>query len=99
MVSSLAVAETQFTEQFREFLKGTDEALSALRREAFHYFEENGFPSVRSEDWKYTNVAPIGKEEWRAAPAALTSSPAAGEEVKGFLQRFNFRRNGFTALN
>src|SRR5438309_1977848 len=99
MVSSLAVAETQFTERFREFLKRTDDEFASLRKEAFRYFEENGFPSVRNEDWKYTNVASIAKEDWRVKPVTLTSSPDASEEVKGFLERFNYRRNGFTALN
>ncbi|HYJ89894.1 MAG TPA: Fe-S cluster assembly protein SufD [Pyrinomonadaceae bacterium] len=99
MVSSLAVVETSFSEQFREFLKASDDSLRPLREEAFSFFEENGFPSVRSEDWKYTNVASIAKVDWKVAPVALTSSPAAGEEVSGLIERFNFVRNGFTALN
>jgi Fe-S cluster assembly protein SufD len=99
MVSSLAITETQFAEQFREFLERGGNVLVALRKEAFRFFEENGFPSVKNEDWKYTNVAPIAKENWRITPVALTSSPAADEEVHGFLEQFNFRRNGFTSLN
>lgn len=99
MVSFAATVETQFTEQFREFLRRADDDSAPLRKESFRLFEENGFPSVRSEDWKYTNVAPIAKEDWTVAPVALTSSSAANEDVKGFARRFNFRRNGFTALN
>ena len=99
MISSLAVTETQFAEQFKRFLERRNGDLAEVRKEAFRFFEENGFPSLRNEDWKYTNVAPIAKEDWRVAQTALTSPPAAGEEIKGFLERFNFRRNGFTALN
>lgn len=32
-----------------------------LRETAMDRFEEVGFPSVKEEDWKYTNVAPISK--------------------------------------
>ena len=99
MVSSLAVTETQFAEQFRQFLNGTNDDLRAIRERAFRFFEENGFPSVREENWKYTNVAPIAKENWAVSPGALTSSPAAGEDVRGLFEQFNFERNGFTALN
>ena len=98
MVSSLAVTETQFAEQLRTLLEREGSDLSEIRKEAFRYFEENGFPSVRNEDWKYTNVAPITKESWQVVPTALISS-ASKEEVKQILERFNFGRNGFTALN
>ena len=54
---------------------------------------------MRNENWKYTNIAPIAKENWAVTPVTLTSSPAAGEDVRGFFERFNFERNGFTALN
>ena len=99
MVSSLAVTETQFADQFREFLASSDDGLRSIREAAFAYFQQNGFPSVKNENWKYTNVAPITKEDWTVEPAALTSSPASGEEVRGSFEKFNFARNGFTALN
>ena len=35
--------------------------ISRIRQEAIHSFEELGFPSVRNEQWKYTNVAPLTK--------------------------------------
>ena len=97
MVSSLAVTETQFSEQFKKFLDGSDDGLRPLREKAFRYFEANGFPTPREENWKYTNVAPIAKEDWTIKPVALTSSPS--ENVRGLFERFKFERNGFTALN
>src|SRR6185436_16367188 len=99
MVSSVAITETQFADQFRDFLNTSDNELRSFRKEAFEFFRENGFPSVKNENWKYTNVAPIVKENWAVAPLALTSSPTAGEEVRGIFEKFNFARNGFTALN
>src|SRR5690348_8522377 len=99
MVSSLAVTETRFAEQFKKFIEGSDDDLREIREKAFRYFQDNGFPTVRDENWKYSNVAPIAKEDWTVKPVALTSSPAAGEDVRGLVERFSFERNGFTALN
>ena len=99
MVSSVAVTETRFADQFREFLKSPNDGLRSFREAAFAYFQQNGYPSVRNENWKYTNVASIAKEDWTVAPVALTSSPVAGEEVRVLFEKFDFARNGFTALN
>src|SRR6266545_2603788 len=48
--------------------------LRRVREEAFTCFERVGFPTVHDEDWKYTNVAPIGKSQF--TPAVVASSPA-----------------------
>ena len=92
------VKESVFAEDFRKLIAGSSEpaALRKLREEAFAYFEENGFPTQRLEDWKYTNVTPIAKENWRVASPDTTP---AEEKLTGLLGRFNFERNGFTALN
>ena len=89
---------TQFTEQFREFLKTeTDPGLRRLREDAFAAFTQLGFPAVKSEDWKYTNVAPIAKETWDVPPSSDFSPE--GEKSEERLAAFNFSRNGFAALN
>ena len=41
--------------------------LRGARRNAFERFDKLRFPSTRLEDWKYTNVAPIGAREWHFA--------------------------------
>jgi len=99
MMAAQIVKETVFSDDFRKLIAGSSEsaALRKLREEAFAYFEENGFPTQRLEDWKYTNVAPIAKENWRVEQPADDSTPAADET--GLIGRFNFERNGFTALN
>jgi len=45
-----------------------DTPLDLLRREAFANFSERGFPTMREEDWKYTNLAPLAKTRFRLAP-------------------------------
>lgn len=91
--------ETQFTEAFKERLESEkDPVVKKLREEAFALFADTGFPAVKQEDWKYTNVAAIGSAAWRVAsiPPDLTSK----DEISGTeLSRFRFDRNGFTALN
>jgi len=96
MVLTTAVTETQFTDKFRRFIEGEKNAeLRDLREEALAHFQDVGFPTPRLEDWKYTNIAPIAKENWDFAPY---SEPA----VDGYLERmreFNFGRNGLAALH
>jgi len=93
MSSTTAVKETQFTKQFAEFRSSLGGDASVADREtAFAFFEATGFPTVRDEDWKYTNVAPLVSEQWKIVSGG-SSSPNDG------VAAFNFRRNGFTALN
>lgn len=51
-----------------DFDKSIDSAnqpewLKDLRKEAFAYFTENGFPTTKNEDWKYTNVSEVGSKQ------------------------------------
>ena len=52
---------TAFREATRE--RGSDEPswLQTLRASSFDQFERAGFPNIKQEEWKYTNVAPIAK--------------------------------------
>lgn len=88
--------ETQFTESFKEQIAAeTDTAMRSLRQEAFDVFTEKGFPSVREEDWKYTNVSSVGSVKW-IVDGVGSSIPEVPSELIG---RFDLYRNGFTALN
>lgn len=99
MTSTTAVVETQFAEPFNGFLTAEqDPSFRSLRADAFAAFSELGFPVVKSEDWKYTNVAPIAKETW-ATPAFRPDFSPSGEKSGEMLRAFGSRRNGFTALN
>jgi Fe-S cluster assembly protein SufD len=99
MVSFIAVKETQFADAFKRLIEiESDRALRALRERAFEYFSATGFPTPKSEDWKYTNVADIGKREWEVGKYGF-SLPELDAEARAIAERFAFDRNGFTALN
>lgn len=101
MALTSAVMETQFDESFKTRLAAEDdEAIKALRERAFATFTEKGFPSLKDEDWKYTNVSPIAKETWQTAAAGIElEHEDAGIRAHELLERFRYDRNGFTALN
>jgi Fe-S cluster assembly protein SufD len=64
-----AAFERSLEESFRESRSPRDPAwLAALRRSAMERLREIGFPTVRDDDWKYTNVAPILKVPFMLAP-------------------------------
>ncbi|MFM9903102.1 MAG: Fe-S cluster assembly protein SufD [Pyrinomonadaceae bacterium] len=99
MVSTTAAVETQFAEQFRELIKTErSDVLRKLREDAFAAFSLSGFPTQKEEDWKYTNVALLAKDSWKVTPFSSDFS-LEGEKSEEKLAAFNFRRNGFAALN
>ncbi|MDQ3321868.1 MAG: Fe-S cluster assembly protein SufD [Acidobacteriota bacterium] len=61
-----AAKETIYAAEFRRALQHSNQPiwLKMLRENAFEYFTENGFPTVKNEAWKYTNVAPISQEDF-----------------------------------
>ena len=87
--------ETIYRQNFQTSLENSNqpEWLKNLREKAFAYFTENGFPTPQNEEWKYTNVAEISDFEFQ-----ISNSENAGENTD-FLKKFDYQRNGFTALN
>ncbi len=78
----------QLAEKLQPWLAALDERprggsrwLQDLRDHAASRFVELGFPSVRDEEWRFTNVSPISSSEFRPAPAA----PLAAAELETFL--------------
>lgn len=51
--------------------------LREARQQAIANFSASGFPTLRDEAWKYTNVAPIKKRQFRLAKAQEISLTAA----------------------
>lgn len=97
MVSSIAVKETQFAEAFKTLIEEeSDQTLRALRERAYEHFAAKGFPTPKHEDWKYTNAAVVGSSQWTVESEGRESE--LGSDVVT-LEKFNFERNGFTALN
>lgn len=98
-MATIAAPETVYTEQFKKFVQNEkNSAIKKLRAEAFAYFTETGFPTQAVEDWKYTDVRPIGQKSWEAFPNVIFPEQFSLENVER-LKSFNAKRNGFTALN
>ena len=55
--------------------------LRELRQAGFARFCELGFPTTHDEDWRFTNVAPISRTAFQAAPSAKVSR----REIEPFL--------------
>ena len=97
-MSLRASTETIFDRAFTERIVALDEErpLKLLRGRAFSDFQENGFPTQKNEDWKYTNVASVVGEQWSVAGKTTESPSDLPIELLG---KFKFERNGFAALN
>lgn len=94
MTITSAVKETAYKNKFQEFTAANgDDSLIVLRKKAFAAFEAAGFPTQHNEDWKYTSVTPIADEQFRI------SEPISDDADPALLEKFNYQRNGFTALN
>ena len=52
--------------------------LQEIRNKAAARFAALGFPTVRDEDWRFTNVAPIASTEFRPASAVAVSPDELG---------------------
>jgi Fe-S cluster assembly protein SufD len=73
MSSQLATQSSSYNTAFRALLEKTGNAepswLRRMREDSFAHFERVGFPSVKEEEWKYTNVASIAKLQFALASA------------------------------
>ena len=49
--------------------------LRSLRREAMSRFESDGFPTMKNEDWHFTNVAPLSEKTFNPARPGEKVSP------------------------
>jgi Fe-S cluster assembly protein SufD len=59
---------TQAHAQMQRALGGSD-ALKALRSDALEAFRDQGFPTTRHEDWKYTSLRSVEREGFQPAAA------------------------------
>lgn len=83
MATEVAKQESAYREAFRsrqnEIAGAGPIWVARLRESAMDRFEELGFPSVKDEEWKYTNVAPITKLNFGVLPGAPGSVVTAAE--------------------
>ncbi|HEV7745310.1 MAG TPA: Fe-S cluster assembly protein SufD [Pyrinomonadaceae bacterium] len=73
MVTEIVKRENSYRRAFLELQEQPEDQqvawLERLRAAAMERFEESGFPSVKDEEWKYTNVAAIAAADFQ--PASL----------------------------
>src|SRR5215216_1991346 len=77
MVTELVKSENSYQAAFRS-MRPTAAWLELVRSSARDRFEQLGFPSVREEDWKYTSLATLAKEEF--VPVTSDSNEARDTE-------------------
>jgi len=58
---------SEFASLEKEFYGSEPEWLRALRRSGLDRFQNVGFPTLKDEQWRYTNVAPIAKQRFLSA--------------------------------
>src|SRR5262249_5018027 len=77
----------RYVERFRDFEAGLNgqrrPPLHAVRAAAIERFAELGFPTTRSEEWKYTSVAPIAR-----TPFALASRSPQVAGLRPVVEQF-----------
>src|SRR5215831_4154230 len=75
MTSQIAISLfDQLVDEFESLNASSDESesLQLLRTTAFEAFRKQGFPTIKHEDWKYTNVVPFLKENFELDGVAIT---------------------------
>ena len=82
MVTELVKSENSYQAAFRSVRESAPTVawLELVRSSAMDRFEQLGFPSVREEDWKYTNLATLAKEEF----VPVTSGSREAREIEAY---------------
>jgi Fe-S cluster assembly protein SufD len=72
MVTEIAKTENNYQAAFRVVRESSPTVpwLELVRNSAMERFEQLGFPLVHNEEWKYTNLAPVAKQEFTPATRA-----------------------------
>lgn len=77
MVTELSTVNNFPRELFQAEIQNDAAWLERIRESAYDRFVEVGFPTVRDEEWKYTNVAPLAKAKFAPASVSTLSSDDA----------------------
>jgi Fe-S cluster assembly protein SufD len=71
--------------RFEEETASDTAALRALRRRGIDRFEVLGFPTLKQEEWRFTNVAPLARTAFQRSPAGDAGEAVGPEAVEPFL--------------
>jgi Fe-S cluster assembly protein SufD len=98
-----AVAE-QIGSWLQAFTDQPESPFRALRQAGFERFAELGFPTTHDEEWRFTNVAPIARTQFRMMPGGFTARFRGAERIEDGAEHFDPARlaqesNPFVALN
>lgn len=76
MVTELARKQNNYQTAFQKVRESSPTVpwLELVRNSAMDRFEQLGFPTVHEEEWKYTNLAPLGKQSFVPATRATNAS-------------------------
>ncbi|MBK8551143.1 MAG: Fe-S cluster assembly protein SufD [Ignavibacteria bacterium] len=89
--------KVKLLEDFREFESGlngeTKNYFHKIRQDAIGTFNELGFPVKKLEEWKYTNINPILKHDFKTTQH-FADSKLSADDIKDFL----FQENGVNLL-
>ena len=89
MVTELAKTENHYQTAFRSVRDASPTVpwLELVRGSAMDRFEQLGFPTVKDENWKYTNLAPLAKQSFvparRPEQLSIDVSPFVYPETSG----------------
>ena len=72
-------------EHLEKNLNGDSGSIHSLRRDAISYFSDLKFPSLKDEEWKYTNIAPLLKYNFKPVDPKKKIAPVQPEKIKKFL--------------
>lgn len=64
-----------FEESLKRLTQTTPAWVNVLREEGLAQFDRLGLPTVKNEDWKYTDIAPLVKHQYDVCPGERPSLP------------------------
>src|SRR5258705_13830315 len=98
MVTELAEAKNKYQSAFRALQQQnpTVKWVEILRESAMDRFELLGIPSVKEEEWKYTNLASLAKANFQ--PTSAQRPAAIENELANSLAGFSYPETRGTHL-
>ncbi len=79
------VSDSLYTQLIKTFEGNLPSAepysLDEIRKQAFERFKRSGFPTVKHEDWKYTNLQPLVSKHYALQPPKPKARPAVGKAI------------------
>ena len=89
MSTELVKEQSRYEAAFRQARQdpgaGEPSWLQNLRENSFDQFEQAGFPNIKQEEWKYTNVTAIARADFAPVLASNGAALAKQDELASFI--------------